>query len=318
MGGLKQKTADYIYVWGRFMDTEDRAYDVENPNWNDLWKDPNRNFSEMKKGKGDKYDNRGFKQSLKFLLDKVKEELQKAAAASGGPPGSDDDEEMDDAVPDPKPKTPKPKTPKPKTPKPKKTAASPMGSPPPSFPSELAENDEIPLELPYHQFAWTDSKEDKHITIMILLPTGTELDALEPRIESGGRQVTLALTWSQVLLSSRVAMVMGSRDRNTPFYPKGHIKVTNFRESVKVLKRNDAKRVVKSIFRVDTLFPVEEQFTDAEVPTKTYMIQFPLRGHRKEWGKCLILELLGVRSNYKSSGKIEEFVYNFSGLNLDD
>ena len=126
------------------------------------------------------------------------------------------------------------------TPKTKKTKATdPLSSPLPGFPSELAENDEIPLLLPHHQFEWKDEHHDKHITIMILLPTGTDQNALEPRVESGGQEVTVEYTWSNVMLNSRIAMLMGSTDPKKPFYPIGHVKVAQFRESVKNLKRGD-------------------------------------------------------------------------------
>ena len=82
MGGLIQKEDDYKYIWKRFMDPNDRAYDVENPNKEAIWLDPNRNFPEIKKDKGKgkgktlKYDKRGFMQSLSKLIAKAKKELQ--------------------------------------------------------------------------------------------------------------------------------------------------------------------------------------------------------------------------------------------------
>lgn len=68
MGGLKQKTDDYNYIWAKFLDPSDDAYDIENYNPDDIWKDPTREFY-----KNSKYDLRQFKLSLARLVKKVKE-----------------------------------------------------------------------------------------------------------------------------------------------------------------------------------------------------------------------------------------------------
>jgi hypothetical protein len=67
-GGLKQKTDDYNWVWAKFLDPTDDAYDVENYSGDDIWKDPTREF--YKKG----YDKRQFKLSLSRLVKKLREE----------------------------------------------------------------------------------------------------------------------------------------------------------------------------------------------------------------------------------------------------
>jgi hypothetical protein len=71
MGGLKQKTEDYNYVWARFMDATDEAYDIENFNPDDIWKDPNRRFS-----KNQAYDERQFKLSLGRMVKNIRKQLE--------------------------------------------------------------------------------------------------------------------------------------------------------------------------------------------------------------------------------------------------
>jgi hypothetical protein len=69
-GGLRQNTDDYRWVYARFMDPNDDAYDVESYNFDDIWKDPERDL--YKKG----YDNRQFKYSINRLVKKIRHELE--------------------------------------------------------------------------------------------------------------------------------------------------------------------------------------------------------------------------------------------------
>ena len=187
-----------------------------------------------------------------------------------------------------------------------------------SFPVEIAVNDEITLSLPYHMWSWKDHFNNDRVTCMVLLPVGTTKDMLIPRVVTGGDQIRIDYIWPNTMLSEKVPMYMGAVNVNTPFYPRGHIKVSNFRDSVRALKRGDERLVVKSVFRADTPFPVEEQFTSENVPTAISIIKFNVKGRdgKLHEAKCLVLEMMGVRDNYMSACTVEEFTYNLAGLSI--
>ncbi len=71
MGGLRQNTDDYDYIWQQFLDPDNEAYDIENYNKDDIYNDPNRSFF-----KNRNYDARQFKLSLGRLVNKLKAHLQ--------------------------------------------------------------------------------------------------------------------------------------------------------------------------------------------------------------------------------------------------
>jgi hypothetical protein len=70
MGGLKINSDDYKWIWNKFLDPDDEAYDLENFNANDIWKDPERNLY-----KNPEYDVRQFKLSLNRLTTKLKGQI---------------------------------------------------------------------------------------------------------------------------------------------------------------------------------------------------------------------------------------------------
>jgi hypothetical protein len=191
----------------------------------------------------------------------------------------------------------------------KKTPAS--SAPPPK---ERVVNDEIPMALPYNMWAWKDQKNHDRLTCMVLLPVGTTRDMVVPRISAGGDEISMEYIWPNAMLDVRAPMFMGSRSTE-PFYDKGHIKVAHFRDSVKLLKRNDEKKQVKSVLRVDTLFTVEEQFTKIEVPSPVSIIKFSV-GDAASHAKCLVLEMMGVRDNYHTEADIDEFCCDMDNLSL--
>ena len=166
----------------------------------------------------------------------------------------------------------------------------------PSAPREMAVNDEIPLALPYHMWPWKDHINNDRVTCMVLLPMGTTKEMLIPRVVTGGDQIKIDYVWPNTMLNEIVPMFMGATDVNKPFYPRGHIKVSNVRDSVRLLKCGDERLVVKSVFRADTPFPVEEQFTKEDVPSAVSIIKFNVKGPTGSLteAKCLVVEMMGV------------------------
>lgn len=195
--------------------------------------------------------------------------------------------------------------------------ATPIAKQAPTPSAELHHNDEIPLELPHHLFTWKDPANNNRVTLMILLPVGTTNSMLVPRIVAGGTEVTVDFEWPSTMLHELVPMFMGSRD-GQKVYAKGHNKITNFRNSVKYLRRGDIKSVVKSVFRIGTPFMVEEQFTRDGVPSSVSIIKFLVGGDEPTTAKCLVLEMMGVRDNYVVADEIKEFCYDLDSLSLDD
>jgi hypothetical protein len=216
------------------------------------------------------------------------------------------------SVPAPKASVPAPKVsaaPTPSNPASKKTSAG---------PTEHVVNDEIPMALPYHMWSWKDQKNNRRMTCMVLLPVGTTKDMLTPRISAGGNEIKVDYIWPNAMLDVKVPMFMGSTTSD-PFYDKGHVKVANFRDSVKSLKRSDEKMQVKSVFRVDTLFPVEEQFTKFEVPAAVSITKFPvkIKDSAPAIAKCLVLEMMGVRDSYQFTAEtIDEFCCDLADLTI--
>jgi hypothetical protein len=316
-GGLKQKSDDYRYIFSKFMDPEEDAYDIESYNAEDIWKDPNREF--YKKG----YDKRQFKLSIIRLVKKVVESSKFAGLQliqSGGTvlhfpcslliveASGDTDDAPGGTGAAPTPTASGNPKQAPSAAAGKKTPAS-SAAPPPK---ERVVNDEISMALPYNMWAWKDQKNNDRLTCMVLLPVGTMRDMVVPRVSAGGDEISMKYIWPNAMLDVRAPMYMGARGRD-PFYDKGHIKVAHFRDSVKLLKRNDEKQQVKSIFRVDTLFTVEEQFTKIEVPSPVSIIKFPLSDGSQ--AKCLVLEMMGVRDNYHTDN-IDEFCCDMDNLSL--
>jgi hypothetical protein len=66
MGGLHQNSDDYKWICERFMDSTDNAYDLENYDAENIWKDPTREFYKNKA-----YKVKQFKQSLTRLVAKL-------------------------------------------------------------------------------------------------------------------------------------------------------------------------------------------------------------------------------------------------------
>jgi hypothetical protein len=313
MGGLKQKSPDYNWIWSKFLDPEDDAYDIENYNADDIWKDPSREFFKNKD-----YDLKQFKLSLGRLVKKIREGINSPPAGEHNAPADDQQPEAPPPTQSGKPNLQSPSR------NPKQAPAS-AGKKTPSTktpastaPKERVVNDEIPMALPYHMWNWKDNDNNDRLTCMILLPVGTTKDMVSPRITSGGDEIKVEYIWPNAMLDVKVPMFMGSQSTE-PFYDKGHIKVAHFRDSVKLLKRGDDKKQVKSIFRVDTLFTVEEQFTALEVPSPVSIVKFPVQGSSgtPTQAKCLVLEMMGVRDNYKSvDGSIDEFICDMGNLTI--
>jgi len=188
----------------------------------------------------------------------------------------------------------------------------------------MSPNDEITLHLPHHLFSWTDDSDNARWTLMVLLPVGTNKDMLAQRIEGGGTQVVMEHVWPKILLHEALPMCLGGNMAN-PVYGKGHVKVVSFRDCVKQIRQGDELRTVKSVFRVDLPSPVEEQFTNFEVPAGVSILKFQVAAERDEHGraigdveeaKCLTLEMMEVRTNCKSVGAISEFALDFSALGI--
>jgi len=187
----------------------------------------------------------------------------------------------------------------------------------------MSPNDEITLHLPYHLFPWTDDNDNARWTLMLLLPVGTTKEQLSQRIEAGGTQLVIEYTWPKIMLHEIMPMFLGSNGVNA-VYARGHVKVVNFRDCVRNIRQGDENQTVKSVFRVDLPSPIEEQFTDVEVPASVSMVKFQIAERdasgmptgATEEAKCLILEMMEVRTNYKSVGDISEFTLDFSHLDI--
>ena len=210
------------------------------------------------------------------------------------------------------------------TPIAKKTAPKTPTSGIPADYAEIVTNDEYVLALPHIMFGWKDSSENARTTLMVFLPTGMTKSDVMPRIEEGGFEVKIELGWAPVMSDSRLPMFAGTSD-GTAFYQPGHIKVVSFNESVKALRGNDESVPIVSTFRCELEHPVEEQFSDVDVPASLYTVKYkiaapvgkdgtPTGPPQDAW--CLILEMMNIRTNYKSKVEIEDFCVDFDSLML--
>jgi len=202
------------------------------------------------------------------------------------------------------------------------TAAPASASKPAGIPlsDELVLNDEMSLLLPYHLFEWKDTSENMRTTLMILLPTGVTKEECSPRIVAGGTQIKMQLSWPPSLLDPRLPTFLGTRN-GQPVYPAGHVKVASFKETVRLLKEGDERKVLKSVFRCNLPSTVEEQFCTKELPQSTCMVNFSIPSEEDPTvppkpAKCLILEMMNHRTNYKAHVDIEEFALDFTTLAL--
>ena len=184
-----------------------------------------------------------------------------------------------------------------------------------SFPFEITVNDELELLLPHHMFTWKDNLSNDRVTLMVLLPVGTTKEMLSPRVETGGLEVTMDYIWPPTMLNEMVPMFLGSENQKK-FYQRGHIKISHYRDSIKALRCGDQNKRVKSVFRVDMPFRVEEQFAKEEVPRSVSIVKFKVGDNTV--AKCLFMELMGLRDNYLGAGEIDEFAYDLGNLSLDD
>lgn len=310
MGGLKQGTDDYNWIYAHFWNGT-TGFDVDSYDGEAIWKSPQRTFR-------DSYDLRQFKQSLKRMVTKI------TTDSNFNPTGNTDaDVDMEDAE---EGELPPPGTPGATAGSPPPSARRGMKSPPPAprmaspppAPREYVANDEYALQLPHHHFQWKDQSENTRTTLMILLPTGVQMSDILPRVEAGGTQVKLVLTWPSVLLDSKMPMFLGTSN-GKPFYSAGHVKVTNFRDTVRCLKHDDETTVVKSVFRCSLPSVVEEQFCRDEVPEGAYVTVFGTAtsgSAKKMASKCLFLEMMNLRTNYKGYGDVEEFDLDFESLTI--
>ena len=174
------------------------------------------------------------------------------------------------------------------------------------------------LLLPHQLFQWKDTAENMRTTLMTLLPTGVTKEQCSPLIVAGGTQVKMQLSWTTALLDPRMPMYLGSTN-GAPVYPGGHVKVASFKKTVRVLKSGDERRVLKSIFRCNLPSTVEEQFCSEEVPQATYFVNFSIPSAEDPTAnpkpaKCLMLEMMNHRTNYKAHEDIEEFSLDFTTL----
>ena len=185
-------------------------------------------------------------------------------------------------------------------------------------PRELVANDELTLCLPHHIFQWVDKAHNKRTTIMILLPTGVTKDKLYCRVDGGGSKFKMDLDWDPKITARQIPMYAGSNGMN-PRYLNGHVKVVSFCDQVKLLKNNDERAVIRSVFRCDLPATVEAQFSDFEVPCQVYVTKFPIQGNPgdpPEKAYALVCEMMNIRTNYVSHTEIAEFDLDFSGLHL--
>jgi len=152
-------------------------------------------------------------------------------------------------------------------------------APPPahsaSYRTEMSPNDEITLHLPHHLFAWIDDNENTCWTMMVLLPVGTTKAMLLQLIEAGGNQIVIEHTWPKIMLHQLMPMFLGGNGSD-PVCGKGHVKVVSFRDCVKNIHQGDEQQTVKSVFRLELPSPVEEQFSDLEVPAGVSIVKFQI------------------------------------------
>ena len=232
MGGLKQGTEDYKYVYNNFYNCVE-GYDPENYNGDSIYKDPNKPHF------WDEYDSKQFKQSLGRIVNKVISDKKADGLASNAPAPRMEEPPMKSPTVAPAGKTKK----APPVMSPSQTKVPPrMESPHPSTPSvagipgssytkDLISNDEFVLHLPHHLFGWKDMHDNNRLTLLTYFPTGTKKEYLSFRIEGGGTEVVVVVDWPACMQDQKLAMFAGTQD-GKPFYALGHVKVASFRDNV--------------------------------------------------------------------------------------
>jgi hypothetical protein len=168
------------------------------------------------------------------------------------------------------------------------------------------------------RYGWKVRDENDRMTLHVLLPTGMTKANCSPCIDAGGTQVKIVLEWPEELLDTKLPMFAGTtmpRDGSDPipFYDKGHVNVMSFCENVKFLRNHDDKNPVKSVFRCNLPATVKEQFSDFDVPSPLASIKLKI-AKKDCW--CLTLEMMCLRSNYKSVPFVEDFEIDFSHLTI--
>lgn len=323
MGGLKKNSEDYNYVYQKFWKDE-AGYDIDNYDGEAIWK--SRDMPHFR----DDYDLKQFKQSLYRMTSLIREARNNEAApqpaAVQAPP------------PPPPPQQQQPQQQQ----QPAPFASPPRGVARPGTPvstaknllpvveEELTPNDEYLLDVPHHLIEWKDKQQNKRLTLIVYLPSGVKKGDVAPRIVAGGTQVVMEMDWPAPMMDVRLPMYAGTQSRK-PYYANGHVKVSNFNESVKHLKNHDADRTITSVFRKELSHPVEEQFCDFDVPDSLYSVTFQVKPPMEEDGVtpmkgsdgrdlspqdcvAVVLEMMCVRSNYGVSHEIEDFTLDFDNL----
>ena len=342
MGGLKIGAEDYEYIYDKFWNGED-GYDVDNFDAEQIYKEPSRNFRTT-------HDKKQFKGSVgrmvKIIKAKMEEEQCKSERAAqkgvlrishicylprkqkddddgGGGGGNNGPPPPPAAAAKAAAAAARASSPAPRFASPPSTRKAPPPARSASYRAEMSPNDEITLHLPHHLFPWIDDNDNTRWTLMVLLPVGTTKDMLSQRIEAGGTQIVIECTWPKIMLHQLMPMFLGGNGAD-PVCGKGHVKVVSFCGCVKNIRQGDEQQTVKSVFRLELPSPVEEQFSDLEVPAGVSIVKFQIAERdlsgmptgTTEEAKCLILEMMEVRTNCKSVGDTSEFTLDFSHLDI--
>ena len=328
MGGLKQGTPDYQFVYTKFWNAEE-GYDVDNYDGDHaIWSSRSCFKAE--------YDCKQFKQSVARMVAKIKG--QRAIDDGNGLAMPSPDVGSPESIVPPPVQRPTPiKSPPVKSPPVK---SPPIKSPPPpatpvysATPSmsiggipfgneELVSNDEYVLALPHHLFGWKDKMSNDRYTLVVYLPLGTAKEHIYPRISAGGTQVTVVLDWPDVMTNPLLPMYAGTTD-GQPVYQNGHVKVASFQQAVKTKKKGDhASTKLKSVFCCDIPNTVEEQFCDFDVPAEVATIRYFIAEKTDDppapaqEALALVMELMCVRTNFNDAYNVQDFQVDFSKLSL--
>ena len=300
MGGLRIGTEDYDYIYNKFVAGE-QGYALDNYDPMAIYNDPN-----MRHFRAD-YDAKQFKQSLKRMVERIEADQAANAPPIAQPPFV--------APPPERPGTPggaaRPGTPG-VAPAPATMPSTPANGTSAADPAEFVANDELTLFIPHHLFGWKDVDDNHRLTLLLFLPTGCTKDDVAQHIVGGGTEVMVELLWGPEMLDQRLPMFAGTQD-GTPYYDVGHVKVASFRDNVRRLKNNKESAIIKSTFRCKLPATVEEQFSDYDVPAAVATVKYKIASTGQR-ALCLVLEMMVLRTNYKSTGDIEDFAVDFDSL----
>ena len=144
--------------------------------------------------------------------------------------------------------------------------------------AEMIANDECAIVTPTPVLIWTDTRSDKWVTVLALIPSGTRSKDIKVYIEcaadNGHGVLVLKIKTIDEWMDPNLILLGDSLDENEPFCSYTHALITAFCESVREWKTSTIAEMF-SYHHIMLPFPMEQQFCDMDVPCSHKVVIYP-------------------------------------------